>query len=460
MNRPLVTFLLIVSFGILFAGCKMEEAEYDTFTFTEQEAEEVSRLLDRIEEEQGVSGTGEDLTSLLLNAEPVVLDARRSEELERLRAQSTDLPPDAFRITNEFLNIRSTPSVSSDLVAQLRKGDWVSVVSFPNASWAKVKLKDGREAYASTSYIAKIVSEDALALEKQKYDGLFYVNFTFLNVRAGPNSSSDKLGELGTNEIVKPIAMHDEWARVPFGDRDGFISKEYLRPFVPNFIVRQDTFTVPVLHMRIRTEEDLTGLLKHVGQLREEKVTLLSLKDFEEALFAQEERDVRLAPKSAILVLSEVHPSLVRALMDGLRASGTPATVFVETQTIGAGTQSTDPQLIAALAANGFDVQSAGHSGDDLRSLTNSQITSELSLSKKTIENLTGKEVFAVLYPRGGVNERVALQAEELGYLLGITLNPATTFKRSQFLKLPSILVAADAPEETLREYVGGDGNN
>jgi hypothetical protein len=453
MNRSIIAFLLVVSFGILFAGCSRMEEKYDTFSFTEDDAEEVSRLLDRIEAEQQMDGTGE-LLPLLLNAEPVVLDALRTEELQRLRAQSTELPPDAFRVMNEFLNIRSAPSVSSNLVAQLKKGDGVSVVSFPNASWAKVRLKSGQEAYASTSYIAKVVSEDSLETEKERYKDLLYVNFSFLNVRAGPQSSSDKLGELKSAEIVKPIAIHGDWVRIPFGDRDGFVSREYLRPFMPNFIVRQDTFNLPTLHMRIRTEEDLTGLLKHVDLLLQENVAVLSLKDFEEILFAQEQRDERLSPRSALLVLSDIHPSLIRPLMDGLLSAGTRATMFIRSHDIGSNGEEIAPALIEALSANGFDVQSAGHTGEDLRSLTNSQVTSDLSLSKKTIEQLTGKEVFAVLYPQGGVNDRVAQLAEGLGFLLGVTLNPATSFTRSQFLRLPSILLAPDASEDTVRQYV------
>jgi len=335
---------------------------------------------------------------------------------------------------------------------ELRRGDFVTVTEFPNAAWAKVRVGDGHEGYVSTSYIAKMTTEEKLSEEKARYQGQYYVNFTFLNVRSAPTNQGDKLGELLKNAIVTPIAVQGEWARIRFGDREGFVSMEYLRSFVPNFLVRQDRFALPLLHLRIDTEESLTGLLRHVAALREMKVTILSLRDFEEILLAQEDRDLRLQPGSIVLVLSDVQPDLLRALSDGLRTSDVAATVFLETETIDA-PGGVDPALVQSLAGV-LDIGTAGHTGDDLRSLTNGQITEDLQASISVLSDLTGKPVTSVLYPRGGVNDRVATQAAELGLLFGVTLNPGSGFERAQFLKLPSLLVAPDASEEMLKQYV------
>ncbi len=91
-------------------------------------------------------------------------------------------------------------------------------------------------------------------------------------------------------------------------------------------------------------------------------------------------------------------------------------------------------KMVLNLLANGNDLQSAGHTGDDLRSMTDSQVMLELGQSKKLIEEVSKHEVYAFAYPGGGVNDRIMKQASELGYLFGLTQTPDKKFLRSQTL--------------------------
>ena len=61
-------------------------------------------------------------------------------------------------------------------------------------------------------YIAKIVSQEKLADEQKAFAGLYYVNFSFVNVRAEANQGSTKLGEIPGRAFVHPLSINGDWA--------------------------------------------------------------------------------------------------------------------------------------------------------------------------------------------------------------------------------------------------------
>ena len=197
------------------------------------------------------------------------------------------------------------------------------------------------------------------------------------------------------------------------------------------------------------------ALVKHLAFLKASGKTMMTLREFYELLLTQEERDVRLPPDIVLLAFSDLDETSLKDIADALRATGIHATFFLETGKIGPNGIST--QTVQTLIANGHDVGSAGHSGDDLRALTNAEITLELSQSKQILHDLTGKDVLAIAYPGGGMNDRVIEQANAAGYLFGLTLTPSAggTFNRSQFLQLPASSISSSTTEATLKVLLG-----
>lgn len=442
---------------LLLQACGGADEMEDTFTFTAEDAAEVSELLDRIEAGK-VDVPETDLTAL--GPEEVVIDAAQAHRFDALRTSLGSVGENTFRVTNVFLNVRSAPNIRSKKIEELKEGENVTLLSFPNTRWAEIQLRDGRKGYVSTSYIAQVVAEEKLEEVKAQYEGQYSVNFQFVNVRAEPNSQSQKLGEFTSTQIVKPIAILDGWARVPYEGKVGFVSADYLRPYMPNFIVRQEYFRVPILNYQADDAAIADVLVQHLAFLKSEGKKILTLRDFYELLQQQEDRDVRVSGDSVILVISNLTPATIGDIADTLRASDVQATFFLPTSMIGP--EGIGTQYMKTLVASGHDIQSAGHSGDDLRSLTNSQIALELSQSRQILEDLTGQKVFAVQYPSGGVNDRVAEQVVLTGYLFGLTVSPSSGegFDRSQFLRLPSNVITATTTEGTLKSLIGvGEGS-
>lgn len=461
VTRPFVAFLLIASFGILFAGCGTPPPEEDVFTFTE---EDVARFRELAGSSRG-SGSGEtaDEPRIALtgtggaSSSLPKLDLSMAKTYSALRSGPTGAGEELYRVTNAYLNVRSEPKVTATEVARLTQGDQITVLDFIDAAWAKAKLDDGKEGFVSTRYIAKLVSEEQLAAERKKYEGVYFVDFGFLNVRKAPDAGSEKIGELPGQSLVRPISMDKVWARVPFAQGEGYVAVQYLSPFTPQFLVRQESYKLPILHYKLASGDDtLASLRSHIAALKQQGVTLWTLRDLRELVLTQEDRDVRVPPKAAVIAISDITGENVQEVSQALQAAGASATLFLRTSDVGI--DGITEKTVLTLAANGFDVQSGGHTGDDLRSLTNAQMQLELQQSRVLLEEMTGKPVFAIGYPIGGVNERVMQLAGEAGYLFGLGSAPDATFGRTQFLRLPGFIVSGSmTPEDVVSIIQGGE---
>lgn len=466
--RPLIAFLLVASFGILFVGCSRspsyedfaDEREED-FVFTADDLERSAELeLSLVD----MSATGANLgkvslqplegtTGSLVNG-TTVLDLSMAKTYASIRSSSLQ-GGNPYRVTNEFLNVRAEPRVTAENVARFVRGDIVDVVDFVDAAWAKVKLPSpGTEGYVATRYIAKMTSEAKLAEEKKKFDGLYFVDFGFVNVRKAPDSQSEKLGEILGQAIIRPMSMDAVWARIPFGEKEGYVAVEYLSPFLPNFLVRQGEYVLPILHYRVKEKESTEALQAHIVKLKQEGMRFLTLSDFRDILLRQEERDVRLEPRSVVIIVSDITEKNVQEISDMLVAANVRATLMLKTTDVGM--HGITERMILTLVSNGLDIQSGGHTGDDLRSLTNAQVTLELKESRAILANITGRPVFAMAYPEGGVNDRVMQLAADAGYLLGISDAPGRTVTRDQLLNMPSELITASTTVEDIVRIVKG----
>lgn len=442
---PLIAFLLVASFGILFVGCAPAPKD-EEISFTEDDLAEFHEIASGDTGSGAVTGSGSDMPYLLplpsgsgATAEDVVLDLSKVPRYNAIRTASvTD--KNQYRVTNEFVNVRAAANSQSAFVERLDRGATVAVTAFPDASWAEVQMSDGKKGFVALRYLARVTSDSRLAEEKKQFEGQYYVNYAYVNVRQSPDQSSPKVGEIPGQALVKPISIQNGWAALTFEGKTGYVSEGYLAPFLPAFQVRQETFELPILHYRL--QQDATALVKGMGvqvkALKDQGYTFMTLKQFADLLEQQESRDIRLNPKSAVVAVSGIASDNLQAVADALNGLGIDATLFIQTSEVGM-TGITEKQLLT-LKANGFDLQSAGHTGDDFRALTNGQVTQELRQSRKMLEDV-GMQVLAVAYPEGGVNDRISTLASEAGYLMGIGEDSSRTFTRDELLRLPAIAI-------------------
>ncbi|MDD4318859.1 MAG: SH3 domain-containing protein [Candidatus Peribacteraceae bacterium] len=450
---PLVAFLLVASFGILFAGCgngaiRGPEDTTDDLTFTEEDLARFQRLAsDDPETGTGAAIAGDDGETASLpdlaatgtgsSSLAPVLDLTMVQRYNALRSTGGGDGKNVYQVTNSFLNVRTEPRATAALVQRLNGGDTVTVSEFTNAGWAKLQLADGKTGFAALQYLGKLTSQEKLAEEQKAFDGLYYVHFGFVNVRAAANQQSEKIGEIPGQAFVRPLSVENQWARVSFQGKEGYVSMQYLAPFKPVFLTRQEKFVLPILRYRIGQTGIPDTLAQHIAGLKQAGVTFLTFRDLQSILLQQESRkDVRIPAKAVLIAVTDVTPQTVKPASDILYGANVPASFFLQTKNVGL--QGITQKALLTLVANGFDIQSAGHSGDDLRALTNAQVKLEVEQSRKILEDWVKRPVFTIDYPQGGVNDRVAQVAADAGYLFGVANAPEKEFLRSQFLRLPS----------------------
>lgn len=466
VSGPLVAFLLIAGLGIMFAGCaskvavKTETSAGDEFAFTEEDVARFHRLAQGLSETGAtvpVQRTGSSALAVAPGsapATPATLDLSMAHTYGAVRRGEKEMGDNLYKVTNDILRVRAEPSTNAALLITLRDGDALAVVEFINGEWAKVKLADGKTTgFVASRYIAKVVNDERLTEEEKAFAGLYYVNFTFVNVRAAADQQSEKLGEIPGRQFVHPLSRDGEWARVLFNGQEGYVSTKYLSPFRPNFLVRQGNFTLPILLYSLDQKGALGAVIAHAKKLKETGANTMAMRDFRDLVLAQEKRDVRLPPKSVVLAIAGATPENVKATSDALTGNKIRATLFVQTQHVGL--SGITEKMLQTLSANGLDVQSGGHMGDDLRGLTTAQIKLELEQSRGMLERATGQPVFAVLFPQGGVNDRVVELAAGAGYLFGISNMPEAAFTRDQFLRLPAYEVKGSmTPDDAVKLVV------
>lgn len=454
-----MAFLLIASFGILFAGCTSQkltikgpsdEEVLNDVTFTQQDIEKFQELANSssdsttvsVNDAQGQTSSSNVTLSVnqasgaALPTTPIVLDLSQKQSYDALRVSRGASSPNVYKVINSFANVRAGATSRSAQVAVINNGAEVTLVQFVDSDWAKVKLADGKEGYVMSKYLARFTTQDKLEAEKKAFGTMYYVSFAFVNVRASADQKSQKLGEIPGKQFVQPLEIKDGWAKIQFQGKDGYVSMDYLRTFAPQFLVSQNNYELPVLVFDASDEQVIALMVEVANGLRGKGTKLTTFRGFRDVLLQQQTRDFVYEGKNAIIAVKGITRSNAIKVSDALMAASIPATLFIETQNVGiAGiTQKT----LLRLVANGFDIQSGGHTGEDLRALTSAQVKLEVEQSRKLLEDAMGKPVFAISYALGGENDRVRDIAAQAGYLFGITSSSQKTFSRDQLLSMPS----------------------
>lgn len=101
------------------------------------------------------------------------------------------------------LNIRSSPSVDSFILARLKKGTKVKKLRSKNGWWY-VQLKNGNEGYVDPKFLAENGTDTNDNGYKPASGKLYYINSASkVKVRSGPSSSAKVKGKIRGGTVVR-----------------------------------------------------------------------------------------------------------------------------------------------------------------------------------------------------------------------------------------------------------------
>ncbi|MGO9245575.1 MAG: SH3 domain-containing protein [Verrucomicrobiia bacterium] len=120
-------------------------------------------------------------------------------------------------VKGEHSNVRSRPTLHSEVITQLHKGETVDVLERQTVTeheksmeWLRITLPETAKCYVS----AKHVVDDAADVDN-------------LNVRCGPGSSYRDIGKLAKGTKVEIVQKKGDWAQIkPTPDCSGWIAAE------------------------------------------------------------------------------------------------------------------------------------------------------------------------------------------------------------------------------------------
>lgn len=116
------------------------------------------------------------------------------------------------------LNVRSAPQSGSQIVATLKKGTNVTLVS-KSSSWWRVEYAAGKYGYCHSDYIKQVQSEMATVK----------ISSGYLNVRKGAGTSYAVEHTLKKGERVLILSQTDQWRRILYnGTKTGYVRSDYL----------------------------------------------------------------------------------------------------------------------------------------------------------------------------------------------------------------------------------------
>lgn len=123
------------------------------------------------------------------------------------------------------VNLRSAANTSSSILAELKNGTKITVVSTANG-WCKVTYS-GKTGYIKQDYVSTTGSASNNTSASTGTAAVVKCSST-VNFRSAASTSSTILGELKNGTAVTVLSTSNGWSKVSYAGKTGYISADYL----------------------------------------------------------------------------------------------------------------------------------------------------------------------------------------------------------------------------------------
>lgn len=123
------------------------------------------------------------------------------------------------------VNLRSEANTSSSILAELKNGTAVTVVSTANG-WCKVTYS-GKTGYIKQDYVSTTGSASNNTSASSGTAAVVKCSST-VNFRSAASTSSTILGELKNGTAITVLSTSNGWSKVSYAGKTGYISADYL----------------------------------------------------------------------------------------------------------------------------------------------------------------------------------------------------------------------------------------
>lgn len=198
----------------------------------------------------------------------------------------------------------------------------------------------------------------------------------------------------------------------------------------------------------IITPENLKAELQYIN---DEGYTTLTMNELNDYLL----HNSPIPKKSIVLTFDDGYMDNYYNAFPILKDLNMKATIFCITSNLD-GSYYLSKEAITEMLNYGIDIESHTVNHLKLNELTYAEQLRELQGSKKTLESITGKEVYAIAYPFGNFNDDSIKAAKAAGYKLGFTTNRGLSDRDDDPFKLDRIYISSNYDITTFKEILNG----
>ncbi len=119
-------------------------------------------------------------------------------------------------VTRDSINVRAGNSETSQVIGTTNTGDKFAILDV-KPGWVKVQYPNAKEAYIASLYV-KVSEADASVKDHA------------VNVRSGPSTSTQVIGQLNTGDKVSVVGKTADgaWYKVNYNNNTAYVSADYL----------------------------------------------------------------------------------------------------------------------------------------------------------------------------------------------------------------------------------------
>ncbi|MEH7251822.1 SH3 domain-containing protein [Neobacillus niacini] len=132
---------------------------------------------------------------------------------------------DSVTIAEETVNIRNGPSLSYQLVKQVKKGEKFTILK-EKGDWIQIQLSATKTGWVANWVVTKSSKGTTMPSIDKKTTA--EANTDQLRVRSGPGSSFRIIGYLNKGQAVTVLEDNENWLKVTAAFGEGWVAREYI----------------------------------------------------------------------------------------------------------------------------------------------------------------------------------------------------------------------------------------
>ncbi|KPM57449.1 polysaccharide deacetylase [Frankia sp. R43] len=216
-------------------------------------------------------------------------------------------------------------------------------------------------------------------------------------------------------------------------------------------ILRYDVAADPAGHAPRRSTVTPAVFARHRRMIQRARRHFMTVTEYCSALRSAD------APPDAIVVTFDGDRAETFVAARELAERGHAATVFVTTSRLGAPGMLSEAD-IRRLHELGVEIGASGHSGRRLDGLHRSDVTAEITLSRRRLAAITGEEPRSFAYPRGGWDPPARQLVIAAGYSAACAVGEALSHPGDDPFALTRLTVGGGLTDHRVRAWLDGIG--